>query len=84
MGVPGDGTLAGAPHVVVKGVAVRAAWGPHFLPPEVPLIGDDPHHHHSRGELRGHDDRDDPGVATQLPIFLSIYLLVLDEVLFTS
>ena len=77
-----DGTLAGAPHVVVKGVAVLAAWGPHFIPPEVPLIGDDPQHHHSRGELRGHDDRDDPGVATQLPTVLSIHLLVLGEVFF--
>ena len=35
VGGPVDCPLAGALHVVVKGVAVRAAWGPHFLPPEV-------------------------------------------------
>ena len=43
----------------------------------VPLVGDDPHHHHSHLELRGHDHRDRPWVDTQPPVVLPVDLLVM-------
>ena len=49
---------------------------------DVPLVGDDPHHHHSRGELGRHDHRDGPGVAAKPPVVLPVDLLVLGEVFF--